>query len=255
MPDHYQVLGVEKTATSEQIKQSYRRLAIKYHPDKNPGDREAENRFKEATTAYKTLSDELSRVAYDRTLKAQRSASLQQWVSDVTGPRKAEYTQSAVITLEEAVLGCTKTTRVGFRLIEYDVPPGTMTGTRLRGTTKDFVVFINVEVAPHSKYTLDGRDVIVTADAPYPFFVVGGTVAVQTPRGVKEVRLEPLSRSGVRRKFTGEGCTTSDGTRKGDLVVVVEVEVRKHSPEQLRRLEEYAESLQLPKPKKRRQRF
>lgn len=254
MPDHYQVLGVERTAAPEQIKQSYRRLAIKYHPDKNPGDREAETRFKEVTAAYKTLSDEMSRAAYDRTLKP-LSESLRQWVANVTKPRKAEYTQSAVITLEEAILGCTRTTRVGFRLAEFDVPPGTMTGTRLRGTAKDFVVFVNVEVAPHSKYTLDGRDVLVTAEAPYPFFVVGGTVAVQTPRGLKEVHLEPLSRSGVKKKFVGEGCTTSDGTRKGDLVVVVEVEVRKHSPEQLRRLEEYAGSLQLPKPKKRRQRF
>lgn len=64
--DYYEVLGVSRTATVEEIKKSYRNLALKNHPDRNPGDEEAERRFKEAAEAYEVLSDSEKRVRYDR---------------------------------------------------------------------------------------------------------------------------------------------------------------------------------------------
>jgi molecular chaperone DnaJ len=63
---YYEVLGVERTATSAQITESYRKLAIRFHPDKNPGDQEAAARFKEAARAYEVLSDADMRSRYDR---------------------------------------------------------------------------------------------------------------------------------------------------------------------------------------------
>lgn len=64
--DYYEVLGVSKTATPDEIKKAYRKLAIKYHPDKNPGDKEAEEKFKEAAEAYSVLSDADKRQRYDQ---------------------------------------------------------------------------------------------------------------------------------------------------------------------------------------------
>ncbi len=64
--DYYEVLGVEKNATAEEIKKAYRKKAIQYHPDKNPGDKEAEEKFKEAAEAYDVLSNTDKRARYDR---------------------------------------------------------------------------------------------------------------------------------------------------------------------------------------------
>ena len=64
--DYYDVLGVNKKASSQDIKSAYRKLAKKYHPDTNPGDKKAEQLFKEVTEAYNVLSDEEKRKLYDQ---------------------------------------------------------------------------------------------------------------------------------------------------------------------------------------------
>ena len=64
--DYYEVLGINKSATADEIKKAYRKMAIKYHPDKNPGDKEAEEKFKEAAEAYSVLKDPEKKAQYDQ---------------------------------------------------------------------------------------------------------------------------------------------------------------------------------------------
>src|SRR5277367_6377279 len=64
--DFYEILGVSKSATQDEIKKAYRKVAMQFHPDRNPGDKSAEEKFKEAAEAYEVLSDADKRAQYDR---------------------------------------------------------------------------------------------------------------------------------------------------------------------------------------------
>ena len=64
--DYYDILGVSKSSSEEEIKKAYRKMAIKYHPDKNPDNKEAEEKFKEAAEAYEVLSNGQKKAQYDR---------------------------------------------------------------------------------------------------------------------------------------------------------------------------------------------
>ncbi|MEX1055831.1 MAG: DnaJ domain-containing protein, partial [Rhodothermales bacterium] len=66
MRDFYEILGVERAASPDELKRAYRQMALKYHPDRNPDDTEAEHKFKEAAEAYEVLSDPQKRQRYDR---------------------------------------------------------------------------------------------------------------------------------------------------------------------------------------------
>lgn len=64
--DYYEILGVAKSASADEIKKAYRKVAMQFHPDRNPGDKAAEEKFKEAAEAYEVLSDQEKKAQYDR---------------------------------------------------------------------------------------------------------------------------------------------------------------------------------------------
>ncbi|MCR5698315.1 MAG: DnaJ domain-containing protein [Treponemataceae bacterium] len=82
MEDLYKILGVEKTATQDQLKKAYRKLAMQYHPDRNPGDKNAEEMFKKINEAYSILSDEEKRKQYDLYGNEQYNARQYQYQND-----------------------------------------------------------------------------------------------------------------------------------------------------------------------------
>jgi len=132
--DYYEVLGVSRDARQEDFKKSYRQLAMKYHPDRNPGDKECEERFKEASEAYQVLSDPEMRARYDRFGHSAFSSGggfsgftdftsfAEEIFGDLfgsffgTGPSRTSSRQTRghdlryllEITLEESAIGCEK---------------------------------------------------------------------------------------------------------------------------------------------------
>lgn len=88
--DYYQILGVDRSADEKEIKRAYRKLALKYHPDKNPGDKQAEEKFKELNEAYEVLGDAEKRAKYD-----QLGASYRQWERMGRGSGDFDWSQWA----------------------------------------------------------------------------------------------------------------------------------------------------------------
>ena len=171
--DYYEVLGVSKSASDDEIKKAYRKLAVKYHPDKNPGDKEAEAKFKEINEAHDVLSDKQKRARYDQFGHAGVGGAGggggnpfaggfnfngQTFNFDFGGggggspfddilgslfgfggarrPRRgADYQTSVTLTFEEAVFGTTKTASAESGEIKVKIPAGIDDGMsiRLRG--------------------------------------------------------------------------------------------------------------------------
>ena len=253
--DLYEVLGVSKGADEKEIKKAYRRLAMKYHPDRNPDDKEASAKFQELSEAYEILSDSQKRQAYDQFGHAgvdgqggfggagAGAGSFSDIFGDVFGDifggggagrgrssvqRGSDLKYNLELTLEEAVRGIEKTIRVP-TLVNCDTCDGS--GAK-KGTS------------PTTCSTCGGSGQVRMQQG---FFAVqqtcptcsGAGKIIKDPcgscygRGVKEetktlnVKVPPGVDTGDRIRLSGEGEAGRNGGPAGDLYV--EIHVRKHA--------------------------
>lgn len=169
--DYYEVLGVSKNASDDEIKKAYRKLAIKYHPDKNPGDKEAEEKFKEINEAHDVLSDKQKRARYDQfghagvggnaggnpfsggnpfgggTFNGQSfnfdfggAGGFEDIISNIFGfgggarrPRRGDdYQTNVTLTFEEAIFGTTKELDINGEKFKVKIPAGIDDGMSIR---------------------------------------------------------------------------------------------------------------------------
>ncbi len=167
--DYYEVLGIQKGASDDEIKKAFRKLAIKYHPDKNPGDKAAEEKFKEVNEAYSVLSDKTKRQRYDQfghagVGGAGSSAGGNPFegfnfngqsfnfdfgggsggLDDILGAmfgfgggfrgarRGRDYRTTTTIDFEEAIFGTTKNVSVDGESIKLKIPAGIYDGQQIR---------------------------------------------------------------------------------------------------------------------------
>ncbi len=246
--DYYEVLLVERTATEDDIRRSYRKLALKYHPDRNQGDPAAEAAFKEATEAFSILSDAEKRAHYDRFGHAAPGgfdfqnagmgdifSHFQDMFSDFfggfgggqqRGPQRGQDTRvRATITLAEVMEGAKKEVQVrGAAPCEKCNGSGAKEGTQPKtcttcngkgqvATQRGFIMF--QQTCPSCRG--QGRVVTDPCDAcdGQRFVEKRRKVLVTFPAGID---------GGQRLRVPGQGMPGLPGTEPGDLYVDVEVE-------------------------------
>ena len=187
MKDYYQVLGVSRGATDQEIKQAYRKLARTYHPDINPGDKQAEVRFKEINEAYEILSDKEKRDKYDRFGS--------DWKRYEQGGPGGDFAGNADFAdIFDTLFGASRGGR-----------PGGGFNTRMDGQDIEQQVDISIEEAfAGTQRTLQFSNPNGT---PH-------TITVKIPAGAD---------SGTRVRVLGEGAPGLNGGAKGDLFLVVRV--------------------------------
>lgn len=249
--DYYEVLGVERGATEQEIKKAYRRVAMRYHPDRNPDDDTAEEKFKEATAAYEVLTDADKRAAYDRFGHAavdgsggsggfDGGASFSDIFGDVFGDifgggrgagrgpaRGADLRYNLEIDLEEAVRGTTVTIRVptmvscetchgsGARKGSSPINCTTCGGVGQIRMQQGF--FAVQQTCPNCR----GKGKVI-AD---PCGACHGRGMTEETRTLS-VKVPPGVDTGDRIRLSGEGEAGPDGGPPGDLYV--QIAVREH---------------------------
>ncbi len=189
----YEVLGVPKDAKPDAIRKAYRKLARKYHPDVNPGDRKAEERFKKVATAYEVLSDDKRRAAYDEF----GEESLQGGFD----PDKArEYAKWQHARQQQ------RETRFPGGPVEFDFAE--LFGGGRRGPRR-------------------GQDLYASVQMGLREALQGAEVSLELPeQGTVRVRIPPGADTGSTIRLPGKGAPGAGGGPTGDLVI--EIQVRPH---------------------------
>lgn len=235
--DYYEVLGVSRTSTDKEIRQAYRRLARKYHPDVNPGDKAAEAKFKEIQEAYDVLGDKEKREKYDRYGHNWRYADRPG--ASPGGPSagrsqpggfrppfmddfdfdfgQAGGTQTDLGSIFERLFGRGQSARRPRRGQDLEHPTEVTLEEAYHGTTR----VIQLETADTCP-TCRGSGIAQNATCP----TCGGLGSVPKTRRL-EVKIPPGVSDGSRVRIAGEGGPGQNGGQRGDLYLVVSV--RPHS--------------------------
>lgn len=244
---HYNTLGIDKTATQDQIKKAYRKLSMTHHPDKNGGD---DTKFKEINEAYETLSDANKRKAYDMGGSNPFGGAGQQYghnpfqgfdnMSDMFnnifgggfGRQQAkgpDYRVEMHISFEEAFKGTSKSINVNGETVRIDLKPGTRNGQKFRvqgkGAPHQFNsnlpkgdLIITVHVIQDGRFILQGDDLWVDLYMPWWDLVLGKTVLVDSMDGPISVKIPAGSSSDKTLRVKSKGFPIYNSTQRGSLM-------------------------------------
>jgi len=218
--DYYETLGVSKGASAEEIRKAYRKLARKYHPDVNPNNKEAEERFKEINEAYEVLRDDEKRRKYD-----QLGSQWQQWQRAGGSPNGFDWTQWF------SSGGSANRGRVRTEYVDLnDLFGGRSSARGSFGGFSDFFESIfgsdtrsRGASGTGGMFRVDGRDIEQPVEISLGEAYAGTVRLVDTGSRRLEVKIPAGVRTGSRIRIAGEGEPGANGGRPGDLYLVVQV--------------------------------
>ena len=266
--DYYELLGVKKTASDDEIKKAYRDLAKKYHPDKNKGNKDAENRFKEISEAYAVLSDSEKRSQYDRlgreafgpgganpfagfdfsqftgggrTRRGGRRGATTVDFTDIFGDlfgggaagggfeQPAQEAHADVtIDFRDAIHGTTITLGVNGESMKVKIPEGIADGQKIRARRGNMPVQITVRVRPHPFFERRGDDIHVDLPITVGEAIRGAEVEVPTIHGATRIRIPAGTQAGRTMRLTGKGVKKKTGA--GDQYVRIMIMMPPDAP-------------------------
>jgi curved DNA-binding protein len=260
MANYYDILGVGKSSSEKEIKQAYRDLARKYHPDVNPDDKQAEDKFKKINEAYEVLSNPESKKKYDmygdnwQNLgnpnhgtdfgswwpfgQAGRGRSSENWSTNfddfedlfsgnVGGRRRKRYSAKPIkveISLKEAFSGTTRQISIKdsgrTKKIEVTIPAGVDTGNKMPLEPEGMV--LNIKVAPDIKFKRNKNHLYTDVDVEFDDLILGCEIEVEHLTGKIVLVIPANSQNKQKFKLHGKGMPIYKGDgKRGDFFVIV----------------------------------
>ena len=219
--DYYAILGLKKTATADDVRKGFRKLARKYHPDVNPGDKKSEEKFKELSEANEVLSDPKKRKVYDHL----------GFYSDNIDPKAAEaYAHSGSAAGGSPFGGYGQGSQhVDFDFRDFDFGGAQHQGGR-GGSFRDIFSGMFGGGVAQEPLSTAGTDAEYTVQVPFWESIRGGEMKlnIQRPSSAGRMTPEPVSfrikpgtRDGQRIRLAGKGNPGARGTAHGDLYIIV----------------------------------
>jgi curved DNA-binding protein len=283
------MLGVTKNASSSEIKQAYRTLAIKYHPDRNLGNKAAEEKFKDINEAYEVLSDQTRRVQYDQSLNRKnfinkaglgnfgrnngagvrattenRSRSRVETDDYRPGttkrtrvvnsrPARRDIEAKLTLGLDEAYRGGKRKIRLeDGRSLEVDMPPAMINGQRIRlkgQGIEEGDLYLKITVARHPFFEIQGENIYCQIPVTPTEAILGSAIEVPTIDGLVKVSVPNGVRSGQRLRLANKGYFDKSGNR-GDQLVEIQIFTPKEITTEEKELYEQLRALEQFNPRK-----
>lgn len=276
--NYYEMLGVTKNASSSEIKKAYRTLAIKYHPDRNLGNKAAEEKFKDINEAYEILSDQTRRVQYDQSISKRNfinKTGFNNFGRSNGAGKRAERTRTRVdpqdyrpgttkrervvrrparrdieakltLGLDEAYRGGARKIRLeDGRSLEVDMPEGMFNGQRIRLKGQGIEggdLYLKITVARHPFFDVQGENIYCQIPVTPTEAILGSAIEVPTIDGLVKVSVPNGVRSGQRLRLANKGYFGKSG--RGDQLVEIQIVTPKEITEEERELYEKLRELE-----------
>ncbi len=261
--DHYKTLGVSQTASQEEIKKAYRKLAMKHHPDRTQGDNSSDTKFKEIAEAYSVLSDEKKKMIYDNggnqnefehhnfnqhNFNPDNLNDIFSQFFDMNNSShgfmepELDLNYKISISLEQAVLGAevqiqvTKYENLDLKPIKkivpvtVKIPAGIDEGMILKlanegNSSKKQKGNLNltINIKPKDNYVRKNSDLYLTQKIDFVTVLLGGDVEINSITGDFQITIPPNSKNGMKLRVKGKGVKNVKSNHVGDLYIVIDM--------------------------------